>query len=177
MYKKQNLINAFSNIELNDEDYLYVIDNPNHMNPTIYHPKTSKHEDFENMTDFDVEYKYYKSTRDDIDNNYARFARDNFNMILRTSNDNTEKNVIDLEKQIEYFQIDTSKRGDAPSQIIGIPSMKANKLYFGLSCDYLKDDSFYNALKQEGFKPTNNAKDACLVVPCSYENTENEIEQ
>ena len=172
MYKNKNTINGFSNIELNNEDYI---------NPTIYHPKISQYEHFENLanSDFDIEYKYYKSNFDEINNNYAKFARENFNinMGINTNNNDKEQHSSSSKKEIENFEIDTSKLGNSPTQIIGIGQIKSNKLYYGLPCDYLKDDSFYNALKQEGFKMTNNATNACLIVPCSYENTENEIEQ
>jgi hypothetical protein len=60
---------------------------------------------------------------------------------------------------------------------LGFPKIKSNKLYYGLECNYVKDDSFYNALKQEGFILTSDASKASLIVPCSYESTENEIEK
>ena len=59
--------------------------------------------------------------------------------------------------------------------VYGLTPIKANKLYYGLDCNYIKDDTFYTALKQEGFILTTNIKEACLIVPCSYETTEKEI--
>lgn len=53
--------------------------------------------------------------------------------------------------------------------------IKPNKLYYGLPCKYLKNDCFYKALKEAGFKTTDNIAKACLIVPCSYESTEKEI--
>ena len=51
-----------------------------------------------------------------------------------------------------------------------------NKLYYGLACKYIKDDCFYDALKNSGYILTKNIQEACLIVPCSYETTEKEIE-
>lgn len=50
-----------------------------------------------------------------------------------------------------------------------------NNLYYGLSCIYTKDDTFYDALNISGYKATTNIKEASLIVPCSYETTEKEI--
>lgn len=54
-----------------------------------------------------------------------------------------------------------------------------NKLYYGLTCKYIKNDCFYDALKELDFKSVNGDTttilDACLIVPCSYETTETEI--
>jgi hypothetical protein len=58
---------------------------------------------------------------------------------------------------------------------ISFKNIKANKLYYGLPCDYIKNDCFYDSLKNNGFKMTNNILNACLIVPCSYETTEKEI--
>lgn len=54
--------------------------------------------------------------------------------------------------------------------------VKPNKLYYGLPCDYVKNDSFYDALKLNNFKITDNIMKASLIVPCSYETTEKELE-
>ena len=55
-----------------------------------------------------------------------------------------------------------------------------NNLYYGLDCKYIKNDSFYDALKELGFKSVDGKNttiiDASLIVPCSYETTEKEIE-
>ena len=60
---------------------------------------------------------------------------------------------------------------------ISFKKIISNKLYYGLACNYMKDDSFYDALKQHNFKVTNNIKDACLIVPCTYETTDAELIQ
>jgi hypothetical protein len=52
-----------------------------------------------------------------------------------------------------------------------------NKLYYGLKCKYIKNDCFYDILKKNGFKLTDDIKLACLIVPCTYENTEKEIQE
>ena len=57
--------------------------------------------------------------------------------------------------------------------------IKPNNLYYGLKCKYIKNDSFYDALKEYGFQMTDGVNttivDASLIVPCSYETTEKEI--
>ena len=50
-----------------------------------------------------------------------------------------------------------------------------NYLYYGLPCNYIKDDCFYEALHKNGYSLTNDIKKASLIVPCSYETTEKEI--
>lgn len=50
-----------------------------------------------------------------------------------------------------------------------------NKLYYGLPCDYIKNDCFYDSLKSNGFKLSDDILKACLIVPCSYETTEQEL--
>lgn len=52
-----------------------------------------------------------------------------------------------------------------------------NKLYYGLPCKYIKDDCFYTALKNNGFKMTENIQDARLILPCTYEKTGEEIKE
>ena len=52
-----------------------------------------------------------------------------------------------------------------------------NKLYYGLKCKYIKNDCFYDILKKNGFKSTDDIKSACLIVPCTYEKIEKEIEE
>jgi len=58
---------------------------------------------------------------------------------------------------------------------ISIKKINSNKLYYGLQCKYIKDDSFYDSLKKNNFKMTDNIKEASLIVPCTYETTETEI--
>ncbi len=63
---------------------------------------------------------------------------------------------------------------------VSFKKINPNKLYYGLECKYAKNDSFYDALKEEGFKSVDNKNtsilDACLIVPCSYETTEKEVQ-
>jgi hypothetical protein len=47
--------------------------------------------------------------------------------------------------------------------------------YYGKPCQYIKNDSFYDVLHENNFQITNNINEASLIVPCSYENTEDEI--
>lgn len=144
---------------------------------------------FEDLNDsniFDNEYTKYNNTNDKY-SYFNNFIRENF-FFSPTSKYQQIKENFDYYKNIEqnhgiyekFENINTDileNFENTPTQIIGIPSIKTNKLYFGLPCDYLKDDCFYNALTQEGYKPTTDAEKASLIVPCSYENTENEIEQ
>jgi len=58
---------------------------------------------------------------------------------------------------------------------LSFKKINSNKLYYGLPCMYIKDDTFYDALKKNSFKLTNNIKEASLIVPCTYETTETEI--
>jgi len=165
-------INGFSNIELNDDDHAYSINNYNN-NPTLYHSKESINEGFNN---FDNEYSSYTSdNKKDI--NLKNFLNDNFFFNPKLSSQQISKKNNEDTNIIENFQIDEPKSNSSAVQILGLPAIKSNKLYYGLPCEYIKDDCFYNALKQEGFKMTDDAKEASLVVPCSYENTENEIEE
>lgn len=55
------------------------------------------------------------------------------------------------------------------------PIVSDKKLYYGLTCPYVKDDCFYDALKLLGYKQTNDITVCSLVVPCSYETTEEEL--
>lgn len=58
---------------------------------------------------------------------------------------------------------------------ISFKKIKCNKIYYGLPCKYIKDDCFYETLEKEGFVLSNDLKIASLIVPCSYEDSENEI--
>lgn len=61
------------------------------------------------------------------------------------------------------------------SNELSFKNINSNKLYYGLPCNYIKDDCFYDSLKNAGFISTPDIKKACLIVPCSYETTEKEI--
>ena len=58
---------------------------------------------------------------------------------------------------------------------ISFKPIKSNGLYYGLPCDYIKNDCFYDALKINNFSMTKNILEASLIVPCSYETTEKEL--
>lgn len=58
---------------------------------------------------------------------------------------------------------------------ISFKSIEPNKLYYGLPCDYIKNDCFYDSLKSNGFVMTKDILKACLIVPCTYETTEKEL--
>jgi len=73
---------------------------------------------------------------------------------------------------IEPFKINSSI---LKSNEISFKKIISNKLYYGLPCNFIKDDCFYDSLKKAEFTLTNDIKNACLIVPCSYETTEKEI--
>jgi hypothetical protein len=73
---------------------------------------------------------------------------------------------------IEPFKIDKTVK---ISNQISFKKINSNKLYYGLPCNYIKDDCFYDAIKKSGFNLTEDIKIASLIVPCSYETTEKEI--
>jgi hypothetical protein len=69
----------------------------------------------------------------------------------------TNKNSIEIPSHYSFKQINS------------------NKLYYGLTCNYNKDDCFYDALNNAGYQITSDIKNASLIVPCSYDTTEKEI--
>ena len=73
---------------------------------------------------------------------------------------------------IEPFKIIPSVN---KSKELSFKKINSNKLYYGLPCNYIKDDCFYDSLKNAGFTSTPDIKKASLIVPCSYETTEKEI--
>lgn len=75
----------------------------------------------------------------------------------------------------EQFKITAISEQLPKTSEISFKKIKSNKLYFGLPCDYIKDDSFYDALHMNNFKLTTDITEASLIVPCSYETTEKEI--
>lgn len=54
---------------------------------------------------------------------------------------------------------------------------KLNNLYYGLPCNYIKNDAFYTILDSHGFKVTTDITEASLIVPCTYENISDEIKK
>ena len=79
---------------------------------------------------------------------------------------------------IQIKDIENFKSESYPKLIPSTISFKpiiSNKLYYGLPCNYIKNDCFYDALKLNDFIVTNDILNACLIVPCSYETTEKEL--
>lgn len=76
---------------------------------------------------------------------------------------------------LEKFKITPESEQLPKTSSISFKKIKSNKLYYGLACDYVKDDLFYDALSMNNFKVTNDITQASLIVPCSYETTEKEI--
>jgi len=75
---------------------------------------------------------------------------------------------------IETFLNDKKTKYETPTHI-SFKQIIPNKLYYGLPCDYIKNDCFYDSLKSNGFTMTQDILKACLIVPCSYETTEKEL--
>jgi tubulin polyglutamylase TTLL7 len=50
-----------------------------------------------------------------------------------------------------------------------------NNKYYGIPCIYLRDDTFYKVINELGFVQTSNILEAGLIVPCTYEATEQEV--
>ena len=98
------------------------------------------------------------------------------NLLNKSSNSNTYTNALEKFGICSLGLMEPFKQvGTIPPQLSFRTIKPSNKLYYGLECSYIKDDCFYDSLKREGFTMTNNLKEACLIVPCSYETTEKEI--
>ena len=52
-----------------------------------------------------------------------------------------------------------------------------NKLFYGNPCDYIRNDAFYTALDNNGYKMTEDMSEACLLVPCTYDDISQELEK
>ena len=61
--------------------------------------------------------------------------------------------------------------------VIGFKPIIPNGKYYGIQCQYTKDDTFYDALKNNGFTTDNDILNSCLIVPCSYDEIDNELYQ
>ena len=61
--------------------------------------------------------------------------------------------------------------------IINNNILSFNKLYYDIDCMYEKKGCFYDALYKNNFKKTNNIQEASLIMPCTYETTDKEIEK
>ena len=54
-------------------------------------------------------------------------------------------------------------------------NLSYKKLYYDTDCVYQKIGCFYETLKNNNFKKTNNILEASLIMPCTYETTDKEI--
>jgi hypothetical protein len=61
------------------------------------------------------------------------------------------------------------------SNDISFKKIDFNKLYYGVKCIYKKNDIFYDVLNKYNFKLTDDVKQACLIMPCTYETIDNEL--
>lgn len=103
-------------------------------------------------------------TMEDVENFLSSSSPEPFE-IVETFLANT-KSINSIQSTLTTKQI--------PSTISFRP-IKSNGLYYGLPCDYIKNDCFYDALKINNFVMTKNILEASLIVPCSYETTEKEL--
>jgi len=82
--------------------------------------------------------------------------------------------IIKISNSTEHFI--GSDKVNKKSNELSFKKISSNKLYYGLECNYIKDDTFYDALKKAGFQNTSDITQASLIVPCTYETTEMEID-
>lgn len=180
-----NYNNTKSNSTVNSQNEVTEqtnINKQNNMTNNIY-KKNNKIEDIlnkleqENFNKSNVSNKLlhneiYKKINPEILNKLGIVSSDVENFLLSStpaSDDIVESFIIQKKNKIQ-----TTNINKIPKQI-SFPNIKPNKLYYGLPCDYIKNDSFYDALKLNNFKITDDILTACLIVPCSYETTEKEI--
>ncbi len=99
--------------------------------------------------------------------------------LYSNSNSNSYTNTNEKFGIISHDLVETFKQVNSGpiSKYISFKPIKSNGLYYGLPCSFIKDDCFYDSLKKAGFILTPDIKQACLIVPCSYETTEKEINE
>ena len=56
-------------------------------------------------------------------------------------------------------------------------NLSFKKLYYDIDCSYIKKGCFYEALVKNNFKKTDKLVEASLIMPCTYETTDKEIEE
>jgi len=56
-------------------------------------------------------------------------------------------------------------------------NLSFKKLYYETNCPYQKTGCFYETLKNNNFIKTNNILEAALIMPCTYETTNKEIQE
>ena len=71
----------------------------------------------------------------------------------------------------EFFNMFQEDNKDANN------NLSYKKLYYNTDCAYQKTGCFYETLKNNNFKKTNNILEASLIMPCTYETTDKEIEE
>lgn len=98
----------------------------------------------------------------------------------RNSNNNSNKqedtftnSSIELNKHLYDFQELLKCLVDEKNSSNSI--FLLNNKYYGIPCIYLRDDTFYKVINELGFVQTSNILEAGLIVPCTYEATEQEV--
>jgi hypothetical protein len=59
--------------------------------------------------------------------------------------------------------------------ISNFDDVQFNKLYYTIPCNYEKNDCFYDALNKNNFSSSQNINEVSLIMPCSYDIIENEV--
>jgi len=121
------------------------------------------------LTDFD----------EDCDNDNNLYYDPDYNDNNNNNNNNNNKcdHVPKIKSYLDNYITENFKINiEYPtSSHVSFKKIKPNRLYYGLPCKYVKNDCFYKAIKELKLKTTNNIAKACLIVPCSYESTEKEL--
>lgn len=68
-------------------------------------------------------------------------------------------------------------REDFTTDLVKQELESPNKLYYGTPCQYIRNDAFYTALKNNGYTATEDMSKACLLVPCTYDDITQELEK
>jgi hypothetical protein len=121
-------------------------------------------------------------------NNYGMMSSQNDytmseNCYTMPENDYTmpETNYNMINNYLKYFSnINEGFENINDDNLISFKNITSNKLYYIPPCNYIKDDCFFDALTLNNFKivdgVNNKISDACLIIPCSYENIEGELQ-
>jgi hypothetical protein len=108
-----------------------------------------------------------------IDKLYNNYSIEENNKILH---EKSEENNKILHEETEEECIIYEDFSNIQDLNIGINNnIKFNNLYYGLECDYERIGCFYEALINNNFKKTDNILEASLIVPCTYETTDQEL--
>ena len=156
--KKQNVIENTNNINENDQ-IQGILNKTNNNNPINIDNKCKN----EIMSKINLEILNKMGiTIEDVEN------------FLSSSSPKPSQMVEAFLANTKSIQTTTSTPKQIPPTISFKP-IKSNRLYYGLPCDYIKNDCFYDSLKINNFVMTKNILEASLIVPCSYETTEIEL--